>query len=496
MWAVGEGSAWLGAIGGHAHERPGAPAIVEVSPSGETSHSWTWRDLARHIRHRADAIRHHARPGDTVVAALPSGVDLAAWFGGSVLAGVRLALMHPRSGPGEFARVCGQTRAGAVLAGDELVGRLQGSAARITIPEPDQRLDPSALEPLPPGASAGSIILGSSGTTGLPKLVVRGSEALDADARAVAEGLELTPSDRVLCVVPLCHSYGVDLLLGTLFAGATLVVMSEFDPDGAAAQIASGVTVLPGVPFVFEALSRRTRPPEVRLRLAVSAGSMLSRRVREEFTGVWGIQVGQLYGATELGTVAVGTPGHPEFDPHSIGRLLSGVSIRVLDLEDATREVPCGTQGQIAVRAPSMLSGYIDADLDLVDGHLLTGDLGRRDHDGRVMITGRLKLLIDSGGFKVNPMEVEAALSEHPGVAECAVVPLPLSDTIQRLFAFVVPKDVHTPPVEKELRGFLRERLAPTKIPRGFGMVASLPRSPLGKLLRDRLPRMGVETGP
>ncbi len=86
--------------------------------------------------------------------------------------------------------------------------------------------------------------------------MVRGSAALDADARAVAGGMSLTSEDRVLCIAPLCHSYGVDVLLGTLFAGATLRVMTEFDPAGVAKQLAKGVTVLPGLPFVYESLAR------------------------------------------------------------------------------------------------------------------------------------------------------------------------------------------------------------------------------------------------
>jgi long-chain acyl-CoA synthetase len=325
----------------------------------------------------------------------------------------------------------------------------------------------------------------------LPKLVIRDSAALDADARAVASGLGLTTGDRVLCVPPLCHSYGMDLLLGSLYAGAALFVMREFDPADAARLIGEGVTVLPGVPFVFEALARVEVPKSSRLRMTVSAGTALSPRVREAFTSRWKIDVGQLYGATELGTVSVGVPGSKDFDAGCIGKPLPGVSFRVLDLATGTREVGAGEEGQLAVRAPSMLSGYMDGALELVDGHLLTGDLARRDGLGRYTITGRLKLLIDSGGFKVNPLEVEQVLSEHPGVRECAVAGLALSDTIQRLFAFVVPRDRTHAPTDRELRAFLRERLAPTKIPRGFRMVEALPRSAIGKLLRDQLPRSG-----
>lgn len=491
MWAVGERSAWLEAVRGHGAARGDEVAIVEASAEGEWARSWTWRELNRAIE-KCSRVLGGVREGNevaTVLAALPSGVELAAWFGGAIEAGVQLAMMHPRSGAGEFATVRGRTRARAVLAGEELLSKVGPEVRRLGF-----ETERGGLEKELAGARVqrrGSIVLGSSGTTGLPKLVIRESPALDADAKGVADGLGLTSADRVLCVPPLCHSYGVDLLLGTLCAGATLVVVREFDPAGAAKLIAEGVTVLPGVPFVFEALSRVEAPGSARIRTAVSAGTALSPRVREEFSSRWNVEIGQLYGATELGTVSLCVPGTAEFDPESIGRPLEGVTFRVVDVDDPTREVADGEEGQLAVRAASMLSGYVDGEAELVDGHLLTGDLARRDSQGRHTITGRLKLLIDSGGFKVNPLEVEHALSEHPGVAECAVVGLALSDTIQRLFAFVVAKEPGRPPGDRELRAFLRERLAPTKIPRGFRLVEKLPRSAMGKLLRDQLPTLG-----
>lgn len=481
-------SAWLEAIGRHAASRAGGRAIVEVAPGG--TREWTWEQLWREIGVRASIVGDVVRPGETLVVCLASGLELAAWFAGAVAAGVRLALMHPKSGAGEFASVCGRVGARAVLAEEALLGRVRPDVARLSREVLDgARSHWSGAA----GVAPGSIVLGSSGTTGLPKLAVRESEALDADAVAVVSGLGLTPSDRVLCIPPLCHSYGVDLFLGATSAGATLLVMTEFDPARAAHELRSGVTVLPGVPFVFEALTKVGGGGASSVRLAVSAGWTLADRVREEFTRAWGIEIGQLYGATELGTVAIGVPGSAGFEPRSIGDALGGVSIRVLDVDNPSRRAADGAEGQIAVRAPSMLSRYVDGEVALEDGHWLTGDLGRRDSAGRTTITGRLKLLIESGGFKVNPLEVEGVLGEHPEVKDCAVVALPLSDTIQRVLAFVVPRDEHHPPTDRELRTYLRERLAATKVPRSFRMVHALPRTRLGKLLREHLPRVMPE---
>ena len=501
MWPVHSRSVWLEALSRHAAERPTAVAVAEVAADGGAVRTATYRELVAGAAARAGAISGVVRPGATMLAAWPSGIDLAAWFAGAISAGVRLVLMHPKCGAGECAAVCGRAHVKAVLATEPLLTRIRDPIVRL------EGLFHAALKREGSGrehvrlrgeCAPGGIVLGSSGTTGLPKLVLRESAALDADARAVGVGMSLTADDCVLCVPPLCHSYGADVLLGTLLAGATLRVMTEFDPAGVVRQLADGVTVLPGVPFMYESLARigggagegTDGPgPAHALRLALSAGSPLNTRVRREFASRWKIEVGQLYGATELGTVSMSIPGEPGFDADSVGRPLPGVSFRVVDVDDPTRVLSPGEEGQLAVMAPSMLSGYIDDEVALVNGHLLTGDLARMDNEGRATITGRLKLLIDTGGFKVNPLEVEARLLEHPGVAECAVVPLELSDTIQRPFALVVARDSQRPPGDAELRQFLRERLAPTKIPRSFRMVASLPRSPLGKLLRDRLPK-------
>jgi acyl-CoA synthetase (AMP-forming)/AMP-acid ligase II len=156
---------------------------------------------------------------------------------------------------------------------------------------------------------------------------------------------------------------------------------------------------------------------------------------------------------------------------------MSGVSIRILDA------------GEVAIRSPSMLASYVDdeADAELLDGHFLTGDLGTLTADGALVITGRTKLLIDVGGLKVNPLEVEAAIETHPEVRECIVVPLPQSETVSRLRAIVIPRDAAAAPTVDALRGHARSRLAPYKVPRVFEFRDELPRSATGKVLRAML---------
>jgi acyl-CoA synthetase (AMP-forming)/AMP-acid ligase II len=131
-----------------------------------------------------------------------------------------------------------------------------------------------------------------------------------------------------------------------------------------------------------------------------------------------------------------------------------------------------------------MFSEYVDGEAELINGYFPTGDLGRLDERGRLFITGRLKLLIDVGGRKVNPLEVEAVLCEHPGVDGCVVVPLRQSDTVFRLKAIATPKDPAHPPIAAELRKLAKEKLAAYKVPRLIEIRSTLPRSATGKVLR------------
>ena len=144
--------------------------------------------------------------------------------------------------------------------------------------------------------------------------------------------------------------------------------------------------------------------------------------------------------------------------------------------------------GEVQIMAPSMFSGYVDERIDLSDGGFFpTGDLGRITERGDLVITGRSKLLIDVGGLKVNPLEVEEILSQHPGVAECVVVPIRLSETISRLKAVITAHDPSDPPNADAVRGFARERLAGYKVPRVIEFRESIPKSPTGKVLRQML---------
>src|SRR5207248_9893851 len=181
----------------------------------------------------------------------------------------------------------------------------------------------------------------------------------------------------------------------------------------------------------------------------------------DAFESKFGVRIGQLYGATEIGSVTFSDPACEHFNPAGVGRPFDGVDIKIVE-------------GEVLVRAPSMFQGYLN---EPASGYFHTGDLGHLEEQGNLTITGRLKLLIEVGGLKVNVLEVEDLLAQHPAVAEAAVVAVRVSDTVSRLKAVVTPKSIDNPPVPEEIRRFLRERLTAYKVPRLVEVRDSLPRS-------------------
>jgi acyl-CoA synthetase (AMP-forming)/AMP-acid ligase II len=320
-----------------------------------------------------------------------------------------------------------------------------------------------------------SLLIFSSGTTHEPKIVRREGAALDAVTQNMIRACGFAESDRVLAAVPLCHSYGLEHgLLAPIAAGSCVHVCERFDLRSVVSELREGgITTLPGVPFMFETLCQSEYASYPTLRKVYSAGAPLPRSTFEAFRKRFGLRIGQVYGATEVGSVTFNDPNRCDFNPDSVGRPMDQVSIRTLH------------EDQVAVKAPSMLSGYVgESEAPLIDGYFQTGDLGAIDERGDLTITGRMKLLIDVGGRKVNPLEVEAVLSRHPDVGACVVLPMRLSETVQRLKAIITPA---RPDVEisiQEVRGFAREHLSPYKVPRVFEIRPTLPTSPAGKVLR------------
>ena len=316
------------------------------------------------------------------------------------------------------------------------------------------------------------------------------AEANDSWAGPV---MRLTPEDVVLAALPLAHSFGLNgALLAPLLAGATVVVLARFGPEDAQAAMARHrVTVFPGVATMFRRLldSPALAPADLSsLRITVSGAAPCPWDLAEEWRLRTGVRILRGYGMTEIFRPISYLADDPRDLPDAIGLAVPGVELRVVD-EDG-RPLEPGGVGELWIRSPAAMDGYLNAAEEtravLQDGWFRTDDLAAISSDGFVRIAGRKKELILRGGYSVVPGEVEAALLAHPAVAEAAVIGIPHVELGEEVAAFVTLHSAATVGPE-ELLAHCRERLAAFKYPRQVVIVAELPKSATGKILKSRL---------
>lgn len=474
----------------HARLRPDAVAVREIGESG-IERSLTWREL-RDASFLVGLRLRRLSGGSVVMISSSNSVELLASILGGLWAGVAVLPVSPELPGAELRELVQRSSVAALVGGPAALDLLSAEVPKAislgSLPL-GQRTHPAGGEL----GGSGSILLHSSGTTGMPKIVRRGAAALDAVGENCRRAIDVRESDTMLLAIPLYHSYGIDLgVLTAVTAGCSIELHRHFDlAIVKTALLERGVTILPAVPLMFDALARAAKPgaATTKLRRAFSAGSPLPRRVFDRFEEIYAIKVGQIYGATEFGSVTFNDPEGEHFDPEQVGLPLNGVQLRIVDRDEPQidRPLPVGEEGQVAVSSPSMLTEYVDDPASpTTGGFLLTGDLGRLDHRGRLTLTGRTKLMIDVGGLKVNPLEVEAVLTRHPDVREAVAVAVPYSDTSCRLKAIIIPEPGSEVSVD-ELREFARRHLIHYKVPRSFEIRTTVPRSPTGKILRQQL---------
>ncbi|SEG92909.1 Acyl-CoA synthetase (AMP-forming)/AMP-acid ligase II [Thermomonospora echinospora] len=340
-----------------------------------------------------------------------------------------------------------------------------------------------------------SDILFTSGTTGTPKGV------LMTHGRTMGVGTDwvamtgLSAGDRYVMVNPYFHMFGFKGgILACVAAGATMYPQAVLDVDKVLAQVAEErITVLPGPPTMYHAIlehADRGRYDLSSLRVAVTGAAdipvELIRRIRDELP--FSVVVAG-YGLTEGGTASSTAPGDdPETVATTVGRARPGFEIRVVD--GAGGAARPGEVGEIVLRGPTVMAGYLDdpdatAAVLSADGWLRTGDLGCLDERGCLRIAGRSKDMFIVGGFNAYPAEIEAMLLEHPGVREAAVIGVPDERLGQVGMAFVVPRSPK--PSADEVIAWCRERMANYKVPRFVELIDELPLTASGKVRKTAL---------
>lgn len=337
-----------------------------------------------------------------------------------------------------------------------------------------------------------AVCLYTSGTTGRARGVLLTHRNLMSNLVSFQQIAPCDERDLFLCVLPLFHSFAATVvMLFPLSLGAGIVLEPRFIPEQTLRSMAKNkVTILCAVPSMYAVWSQLP-PLELDLssvRLGISGGAPLPIEVLQRFEARYGLSIYEGYGLTEAAPVLTENPLLGTRKVGSVGKPLPGIELRVVDAEG--KEVPLGETGEIVARGPNIMQGYLNqpgATAEVLrDGWLYTGDLGRQDADGYFYIVDRKKDLIIVGGLNVYPREVEEILATHPAVAEVVVVGVPDPTRGEAPKAYVVVGQGATTS-KRELLRFVRERLAPFKVPRKVEFCQSLPRTISGKVLRQQL---------
>lgn len=334
----------------------------------------------------------------------------------------------------------------------------------------------------------------TGGTTGRPKAAMLTHRNLVANALQCRAWFALQPPGTgvVLAAIPFFHVYGMTVAMNFPISEGSAIVLENRPDAGEILRLISKwhPTEFPGVPALYQAINNHPDTPkyDIRsIRVCVSGSAPLPSPVARRFEALTGGYLVEGYGLTEASPVTHANPIQGERREGSIGLPLPLTDQKIVDPEDGRREMPVGIPGELCVRGPQVMAGYFgeEAETALVlrDGWLFTGDIARVDPEGYAYIIDRKKDLIDVGGFKVYPHEVEDVLLQHPAVREAVVVGLHDEALGEIVGAFVV-RDPDRAVTAAELTEFVRARIAHYKAPRYIEFRPELPRSPIQKVLR------------
>jgi acyl-CoA synthetase (AMP-forming)/AMP-acid ligase II len=490
----------------------GAPeAAALTAPGGGVALSY--RALRALVASVADALAGRGiRPGDRVALVLDNGPETAAAFL-AVASCATAAPLNPAYRTEEFEFYLGDLGAKLLIVGQGKdspaldVARKLGIGVARLVPHPERGAGTFSLDfddsfaarsrrPAATGEAAGpddvALVLHTSGTTSRPKIVPLAQRNLCASARNVRTTLALTPDDVGLSIMPLFHIHGlVASLLSPLSAGGTVCCSPGFNALRFFSWMAEvRPTWYSGVPTMHQAiLTRASKNPEIveanRLRFIRSSSSSLPTRVIGELEATFDAPVIESYGMTEAAHQMASNPLPPRVrKPGTVGPG-AGPEVRVVD--DQGRTAPPDTSGEIVIRGENVMRAYennpkANAEAFLGDW-FRTGDLGTMDADGYVTITGRLKEIINRGGEKISPREVDEVLMAHPAVHQCVAFAVPHEMLGEDVGVAIVLKE-GAQATDKELRAFAAERLADFKVPRTVRIVNEIPVGATGKLQR------------
>ncbi|HIE02157.1 MAG TPA: hypothetical protein EYP59_18040 [Thiotrichaceae bacterium] len=331
-------------------------------------------------------------------------------------------------------------------------------------------------------------ILYTSGTTGFPKGATLSHGNLVSNIRTFVNTVSIHPDNRILLFLPASHSYGqTSTLFPCLEVGAMLVLHRELEIEEILKSIVdNGVTTFFGVPTIYTLLYEKASAEQMRtIRRYVSGGAPLPLEIAKKWRDKFGVSINEEYGSTETSLACF----NQTYKPGSVGEPLEGVEVKLIDSE-TDKEVRPGSLGEVVIRGPNVMLGYWNRPAEtaqvLKEGWFHTGDIGRTDEAGYIYLVDRIKDMVNVGGLKVYPSEVENLLYQHPAIAEVAVYGVPEPLLGEQVIASIIPKSGVAVTTE-EIVAFCRQNLADFKVPNLVELVESLPKGRTGKILKKIL---------
>jgi acyl-CoA synthetase (AMP-forming)/AMP-acid ligase II len=486
------------------------PALLQGSPTADAIGAPDRRtmnrgELAALVQQIGGALRAIGiGQKDAVAIVMPNGPEMAAMFV-AVASYAVAAPLNAAYRADEFDFYLGDLDAKAllILGGPDSPARevAEKRGIRIVDVTPDLGGPAGALTLSVPSADHGApapspddvaLVLHTSGTTSRPKIVPLTHRNLATSAGNIVRTLSLTPDDRSLVVMPLFHIHGlIAALLSSFAAGASVHVPPGFNALKFFAQLdESQATWYTAVPTMHQTvLARADRNADVlarrKLRFIRSSSASLPPQVMKQLEETFGCPVIEAYGMTEAAHQMASNPLPPKArKPGSVG-LAAGPEVAIMGLDG--KLLPPGEVGEIVIKGANVTPGYANNpkanEEGFREGWFRTGDQGTMDGEGYLRLTGRLKEIINRGGEKISPREVDDILMDHPAVAQIVTFGIPHKKLGEEVGAAVVLKEGQSA-TEKDLRDFAAARLADFKVPKKILFLTEIPKGATGKLQR------------
>lgn len=474
--------------------KPTHPAISVVDGAAVN-----YRELYGQVDELAATLRELGLgKGDRIAIALPNGLEVIALFLATSSVGTA-APLNPAYTRDEFKFYLEDTKARALIVPRNGAEEARAAASdSVVIIETDVAADgrvrlssngPTASGHVQNADDDIALILHTSGTTSRPKRVPLSQANLMRSAANVAATYQLTSDDVSLCVMPLFHVHGlVASTLATFFSGGSVVVPAKFNPlsfwNIVREHRATWYSAVPTIHQVLLSRAKGKRPEGAQqLRFIRSCSAALSPQTMVEMETVFGVPVLEAYGMTEAAHQMASNPLPP--DARKGGSVGRGTQVEIAILNKEGDELPVGATGEVSIKGANVFAGYegnAEANAESFSrGWFRTGDQGHLDSEGYLTLSGRIKELINRGGEKISPREIDDVLATHPAVAEAVCFGVPDRVYGEGVVAAVVLKDEAS---EKDLIAHCRSSLSDFKCPTKIYIMDSIPRTATGKIQR------------